>query len=330
METEISTASSVRNAAEGTLGRFRYWVLLGGDRIAVSLGAVSLVVLVIAALVAGGVIDVGPNSGVATVFGSGLTSGVATLITIALSINQLILSRVFGSPDDLSSRLDGTRDLRRTVQEAAGEPATPNDPAAFMSLIGRTLCERAAALDRAVAQSEWDPPEDIETAVEDLEEYGENIEAQLEDHGTIVDTLNAILGTEYAENMAAVERLRNVHADSLPQGAKRHLDVIDDLLESIAVTRQFLKTLFLQQDFGRLARIVVFSGFVAIVVVVSLTLVYQQGSVTIDPTLLPPVMSVGIGVILFPFTVFSAYILRAAMIARRTVSVGPFIPPKDQ
>jgi len=33
---------------------------------------------------------------------------------------------------------------------------------------------------------------------------------------------------------------------------------IDDNLESIAVTRQFLKTLSLQQDFGRLSRVLVY------------------------------------------------------------------------
>jgi hypothetical protein len=330
MESEVSTSRSIRHPTEGPYRRFVYWVLVGGNRLAVSLGAVVVVVLVFAGLIAESVVGVGPNSTVAALFGGGLMSGIATLITIALSVNQLILSRVFGSPDELSSRLQGSRDLRRTVQDVAGEPTTPNDPAAFMALVGRTLRDRAAALGRAVEESPSDPPADVATAVGDLTAYGENIEEQLEEHASIVNVLDAIVGTEYAENLAAVERLGNVHADSLSSTAKAELEAIEDLLEAIAVTRQFLKTLFLQQDFGDLARHLVFSGFVAIITVISVTLVYQQGATAIDPTLLLPVVSLGIGVVLFPFAVFGAYSLRAAVIARQTVSVGPFIPPEDQ
>lgn len=330
METDVSTSSSVRTVADGPVGRLAFWVLVDGNRFAVSTGISAAVTLVFAALIVGGILDVGPNSGVATVFGSGLTSGVATLLTIALSINQLILSRVFGSPAGLSDRLQGSRDLRRRVQDIADEPTSPNDPAAFLSLIARTLRDRAAALETALDESTWDPPDEVDASVQDLIDYGANVDDQLEEHANIIQVLDAILGTEYAENMAAVERIRNVHADSLPASAQTELEAIDDLLESIAVTRQFLKTLSLQQDFGQLARVLVFSGFVAFVVVISLTLLYQRGSVTVPPAVLPPVISVGIGVILFPFAAFSAYILRAAVIARRTVSVGPFIPPQEQ
>lgn len=59
---------------------------------------------------------------------------------------------------------------------------------------------------------------------------------------------------------------------------------IDDNLESIAVTRQFLKTLSLQQDFGRLSRVLVYSGLAAFATVVSLTLVYRTGSVPSSST----------------------------------------------
>jgi len=110
-------------------------------------GALLLVAAVIVALYGGtqlGVFTVGPSSIAATAFASGLISATVTLVTIALSINQLILSRVFGSPSGLSQKLQGTRELRERVRDHAGESVAPNDPAAFLDLVASTLTERAA------------------------------------------------------------------------------------------------------------------------------------------------------------------------------------------
>lgn len=40
-------------------------------------------------------------------FGSGIVAGLFTVITVALTVNQLISSRVFGSPNTLSSKFEG-------------------------------------------------------------------------------------------------------------------------------------------------------------------------------------------------------------------------------
>ena len=103
-----------------------------------------------------------------------------------------------------------------------------------------------------------------------------------------------------------------------------------DLLETVAVTRQFFKTLSLQQDLARLSRLVAYSGFVALVVSIAMALIYRPDSVTVPAQHLPLVFSLAIGVILAPLAVFLAYVLRSAPIARHTISVGPFVPPEER
>ncbi|WP_255151968.1 hypothetical protein [Halorarius halobius] len=326
---EITTSSSVRDV-DGVVDRLLYWLLLDGNRLHVALAMLVGVCLLLFAGIYGGVLAVGGDSVAATVYGSGLVSGTLTLTTIALSVNQLILSRVFGSPNEYLDRLSGTRDLRERVVEHTDDHALPNDPAGFLSALSGALVDHAERLGEELEAGDWDPPEGVEAYVDDLVAYGESIDSKLERQTSIVDALAVILGTEYATNLTATTRVRGRHGDALSESADEQLDAVEDLLEAVAVTRQFFKTLSLQQDFARLSRVLAYSGLVAVVVSFGLTLVYRTGSVTIPDPYLSPVIAVGSTVVLAPLTVFIAYILRAATIAHETVSVGPFVPPEGQ
>jgi hypothetical protein len=329
MSERVSTASSVRSI-DGIGERALHWLVLGGNRIVVAgilAGAIAVLFFALAHLE---LIAIGPGSAAASAFASGFISGTVTLVTIALSINQLVLSRMFGSPKELFDQMNGTRDLRRRVREHADEPAVPNDPADFLSLIAETLTEHANRLGSALESSGGATPPESEDYAEGIAAYGESISGKIESQTAIVNVLEVILGTEYARNLTATERLRNEYADQFSPDAETEIDAIDDLLETIAVTRQFFKTLSLQQDFARLSRVVAYSGLVALTASVVMALIYQPDSATFPEPYLPLVFSLGLGIIVIPLTVFIAYMFRAATIARHTVSVGPFVPPEDR
>ncbi|WP_255167939.1 hypothetical protein [Natrononativus amylolyticus] len=328
MSDGVSTASSVRDA-DGAVDRGLNWLLLTGNRLLVAIGLTVVAILVVYGLIQADVITVGPDSVAETAFGSGLISGTLTLVTVALSINQLILSRVFGSPDGLRDKLDGTRELRTRVRDHAGESATPNDPAEFLSLIAETLSDHADRFETTAGGSVDGEPS-VRSYAEGIRSYGESIDEKIENGTNIVDVLVVIIGTEYARNLTATEYIGQELEESLSEEASEELEAIDDLLESIAITRQFFKTLSLQQDFARLSRVVAYTGFVALLTSIVLTLLYRPEGMMIDPAYAPLVVSVGLGIILTPLTIFIAYILRAATIGRRTVSVGPFVPPEDR
>lgn len=329
MASEIRTERSVHEESS-VRGRAVTWILLDGNRLVVAVGIVAAFVGTIAVLLSAEILSIGPNSSAATIFDSGLASGVVTLVTVALSINQLILARVFGTPDVLSARLEGSRTLRQQVETLANRPSSPTDPAEFLSLVATTLSDRASSVLAVSESTAWRAPTELTAGLEDLVAYGQSIDDVLGENASVADTLGVVLGSEYALNMAAVHRLRNEYDSGLPEDARVGLRDIEDLLESIAASRQFFKTMVLQQDFAELSRQIVYSGLLALGCVISLTLIYRTNSITIPLWTLPVVVSVGIGVVVSPLALFSAYVLRAATAARKTVSVGPFIPPENR
>ncbi|MCG1007388.1 hypothetical protein [Halorubrum lacusprofundi] len=303
------------------------WVLMEGDRRVVASGITVSIVGIIGALIWGDMLAVGPDSAVDSLFSSGLTAGVITLITISLSINQLVISRVFGTVKSLTDRLDGARELHEDVATLAGQPSSPNDPSAFLSLIAQTLSERVATLRAMNESGDWDPPSEVTNALRDIGEYGENIDSHLDDNIQVDSVLTILLGPEYAVNLNAIQHLQNGYAESFSEAVQAELQAIDELLESIAIVRQFYKTIALQQDFAELSRMIVYTGLIAFVTTIAVTLIYRENTVSIPPSTVPIVVSLGIGVVTVPLTLFVSYILRAATVARKTVSVGPFIPP---
>jgi len=326
MKDSPSTARSV-SGPDGVASAALHWLLLGGNRLVVAGLLVVATFVLFYALVARGVLAVGPTSSASTAFGSGLVSGTLTLVTVALSINQLILSRVFGSPNQLRDRLDGTRNLRETVRMHADEAVTPNDPAAFLETIGRALSEQGAAFGAALDAG---GPAATSDYADGISAYGDSVTENVQAGDEIVDVLDVIVGPEYAQNLIVTEYVTNEYGSAISADARTELAVIDDLLEAIAISRQFFKTMALQQDFARLSRILAYSGVVAVLTSVALTLVYRTSSVAVDPGLLPLLVPLGIAVIATPLAAFIAYVLRAATIARRTISVGPFVPPQEQ
>jgi hypothetical protein len=225
------------------------------------------------------------------------------------------------------SRLDGSREVRRRVEDLAGQPSSANDPAAFFALLGATLNARAK---RAVAATGPDAPPEVTTALEDIAAYGESIDAQVQPETAVSNILRVIVGPEYAVNMAAVRYLGNEHGSALSAEATVELEALGELLEYVAVVRQFFKTIALQQDFAALSRLLVYSGLVALLASVSLTLVYGTDAATLAEPTLGLVVPLVLGVVVAPLALFAAFILRAATVAYRTVSVGPFIPPSGR
>lgn len=329
MVPELRTVNAVQQS-DTVWERTTEWILVSGNRTHVAGGIVLGITAVVWGLITAGVLAVGPSGYVANLFASGLTAGVVTLLTIALSINQLVLSRVFGSLDTLKTRLNGSRELRQTVESIADVPSSPNDPAAFLALIATTLTERSENVVGSRSYASWNPPATVTTALEEIAAYGESLDTTLGGDTTMNGVLSVVLDPEYAINITAVQHLQTEYAASMPPDVMTELTAIEDLLESVAIVRQFYKTIAIQQDLATLSRLLVYTGVTALVTVICITLMYRTSSTTLPVGLLPVVVSVGIGIIVTPLALFVAYVLRAATVARQTVSVGPFVPPENQ
>lgn len=317
-------SETVGRDTDGALAAVEQWVILDGNRVVIAAGISALVGLFVFGLVSFDVVRVGSGSQLPTLLGSGLTSGLLTLVTVALSINQLILSRVFDSPNTLANRLSGTSEFRETVEDIAGVSAAPNDPAKFLALVGTTLDDRVDALRDALD----DPNAEFEHYLDCLESYADGLADARTQSDSTTDLLATLLGPGYADNIVVTAHLQDAY--DVTDDASEHLDAVQQLLESVAVTRQFFKTLAIQQDLARLSRMLVYVGLLSLLVILWLTLSYTSSAVAIPAAYRPYAVSGGLAVIVSPLAILVAYMLRVATIALFSVSVGPFVPPEER
>ncbi|MFC6823771.1 hypothetical protein [Halopelagius fulvigenes] len=308
------------------------WLFLTGNRFGVAVTLSLLFITLEALLIEFGLVYVGPGSNLSTALSSGLLSGVLTLLTVVLSINQLILSRLFGSAGSLSDMLEGTLDYRRTVEEIADVDVSPNEPTAFIGLLADTLEHRVGDFRKevesaAVSLNSGDDVKSYESAVTD---YADHLRTA-EDLNDASKVLVVTLGTDYADHLNTTREFRSKYGEGLSDEADEALDDVLVLLKAVATMRQFFKTLTLQQELAILSRRLIYTGVPAVLVTYFLSHTYTAASdvsTAIDPAYLPIVVAVATGVILLPLAVLVASLLRVATVSLYTISIGTFTPPE--
>lgn len=319
--------------ASGGSSRFSKWLLLEGNRFVVAgllAGGIALLVYVLAVL---DVVALGARSNVRTLLSSGLTSGLLTLVTVALSINQLLLSRVFGPPEEFASRLSATNEFRNRVSRAADESLYQNEPKAFLLQIGEAMEDRAETLRNELPS---DAPDELFDFADKMSRYADKVAQSVESdvptgRSNTMDVLTTLLGPEYAHALTTIPRLQDEHATQLPDSAQTELEALLELVKSVAIFRQFLKTIAIQQDLARLSRLVAYTGVFALATVFALALMYTTSTgALVDAAVLAPLVSFGLGVATMPLTLLVSYVIRVATISRYTVSSGSFIPPEER
>lgn len=315
--------------AGSTVARLVKWVTLDGSRLAIAGVLIVGIFLLTLGLVAADVLTVGPRSSVKTMFGSGVVAGQFTVITVALAINQLVSSRVFGSPNDLSEKFEGGQDIRENVERIASRGSSPVETAAFVSFIGTALRERLAAFGRNVGARPDLPDDELEAYSSRLDEYAAEIE-RVSDEMHPVTVIEITAGSEYARHIRDTDEVSHGRSDELPERAREDLTAIGELLRSLSISRQYFKTIALQQDFAQLSRLLIYAAVPAVLTSLYVPLLYQSGpSTTIPVRYLPVVVSGAIAVVLLPLVILLVHLLRLTTIMRYTVSVGPFVPPVE-
>ncbi len=309
--------------------RLAQWVLIDANRLLMATVVVAGVFVLTEALLYANLITVGPESTVKTMFGSGVVSGLFTLITVALTINQLISSRVFGSPNTLRERYDGADELRRSVERVTGGSPGPVDTVAFISMLGEEIERLASTLEERAREPPGGVPPMLSEYVSDLSAYAATVTGVSRRMEPAVVT-STLAGSDYARFVSRTDELVSDHADQLSEGAEETIDDIGRMLEALAITRQYFKTIAIQQELAKLSRLIIFTGLPALLVAFYVTLVYRTSPTSVlNPDLLPVVVGGAIAVVIAPLVVLLVYILRIATIMRYTVSVGPFAPPVE-
>jgi hypothetical protein len=305
------------------------WLLLEGSRPLVAATVLFGVLVVTVTAMAVGLIAVA-DTGAMTRSYAALVAGNFTLITITVSINQLVLSREFDTPDELYERIEEVIDYRESVEQAAGGTIAPVTPAAFLDFLGRRIHEHAETLREEMAEPA-DPADQrldgaIETYTETLFAQTDHLTTTLERaEGGAFTTLLVILQMDFTGSLHATHGIKTRHGRSLSPEAMATLEDLADLLEFVGVARQYFKTLSIQQELSDLSRAVVYTGIPALLVPLLVSWVYgvDPGTTVSGPPLYAlAVLTIVVG--FAPFAVLLSHLTRIATLTRRTASLMPF------
>ncbi|WP_255682066.1 hypothetical protein [Natrinema sp. SYSU A 869] len=332
--------------------RGQRWLLLEGDRRVIVGGFVAGIFAIALLLGVSDVIGVRESRFVTTMF-STMIAGLFSFIPIVVAVNQLIISRLFGTPDRLTDRIDGVQEFRSRVEtQTEGDGVSPTDPAPFLARLAGTLGSRADEL--ATECGDADRPTDDsnersrtgvdrpdETPISALEsicgfaartrEHTRDLSARLT--GETTSVFAVVLPTidhDYAGAANEARRLEQRFDEQLSGRAASLLSELRELFVTADATRQYFTTIYLQRELARLSRLITYSGTAAILLSTLVIMIYASGypPVAFEGWLLV-LVSLALAVAFSPLAVLFAYVVRISAILKRTSAPGAFTPPGE-
>lgn len=263
---------------------------------------------------------------------SGMLSGNLTVITVVVSINQLLLSRELRTPSQLRSQIDGVIEYRRDVEASAGTLA-PVEPQGFLRLLYENTRKTAQQLG-GLALSEADPTvyEEVDDVVTRLTEHADHVDKLLQERDTSTfDVLSVTLSTNYARDIHQLRRIRSRHGGELPEDVDDSITTLVDQLRNIDIARQYLKTIYLQEELASVSRILFYVGLPSIAIVATgLYLFTASAGASVSRSTLSVVLPAITTVGLVPLVTLFAFVVRIATVTQRTVATIPFTTPNEE
>jgi len=263
-----------------------------------------------------------------TIF-SAMIGVVVTGTTLVVTINQLVLSQETGPLGDQRQRMSDAMDYRTYAQDLLGG-VVPVDPSAFLAALVAEVERRSEVLDRIVAGDDEELERQVGEFVDSVHGNAEYAEDQLEgaQFGTF-DVLFAALDYNYSWKIYEARRLRNEHEDAVTDETDDAFEGLIEVLKFFGPAREHFKTLYFEWELINLSRAMLYSAVPALVVVLGMILFVDNPGSIVGTTLgvenLVWVASAASTIALVPFMLLLSFILRIATVAKRTLSIGPFI-----
>lgn len=330
MRGSASSDATAESAIESRRSRWLEWLFLTGDRRIVALGTTGLVAAFFTCLELLGAVPFEHTQPLFYAYG-GLIAGNLTLITVIVSINQLFLSRELQTPGELRTEIENISEYREEVESAAGETA-PSTPLGFLRLLVESTRQKAQevggfARDGVVTAGS----DDIDGVVTDVTRQMDRIEEPLTATGPeTFRVLSVMLGTNYAKSIYELREIRREYEDDIAGVAHESIGELVDLLHDVDVSRQYFRSIYLQEELSSLSRVLLYTGFPSVVIATAtlavLTVSPEEPAPVIDLRILLPVtLTVG----LLPLAILCSYFFRTATITKLTAATVPFTTPED-
>ncbi|MFC6903927.1 hypothetical protein [Halalkalicoccus tibetensis] len=306
------------------------WFLVNGSRLLVAAAVLLGVGVWFLGLDKLGVIAFQNDDSITRLAG-GMIAGTFSLVTLVVSINQMILSQEFNSAGEARDELSGVMGFREEIEDASDAPASPASPVALFYLLVDTIHERADTLGESVdGGGDGGPRALIESYVSGVHESTTNVADTLESSsfGTF-DVVAAAADYNDAWQIYAARRLKSQHGDELSEETVEAFDDLLDTLELFNIARTHFKTTYMQRELTKFSRETLYCGVPSVFAAMTIGFLYGGvGGAVIAPPLLPYAVTALLLVVASPLALMASYVLRMATLARRTASIGPMIPQK--
>ncbi len=307
------------------------WVTLTGDRGLVAAMLLAGVLVVTTAIQ----LLLRPESGrpISLFYmASAIVGGNFTLLTIVISINQLVISRQLSAPGELQDEIENTTEYRDAAIELLETDTAPVTPASFLELLHQGVQDSIDYLrDRQPRLDEKAAAELSELLIA-IEDQVDRATALLQDcNAGIFDALMITLDTNYSEDIHHLWQLLTTYGDDFDDATVAECTLLVKRLKQIDIARQYLKTLYIQEELARLSRYLLYVGAPTILFGVGLLQVFvvtEAASLSSEvlSLLVPVFVTVGVA----PLAVLFAYVLRISTVSERTVAITPFTTPTQE
>lgn len=315
------------------------WLILEGDRLHVT--AVIQIVILLSLLVVGSIwefelLDLATEQQAIQDLFNTLLGGVILLVSVVVSINSIVLTQEVTSLGSQHEEIQSSREYRRDLEAYSESGVPPVTPGAFLEYVLVTVHDEAEQLRAAVADTRnSDVRAEVEEFLADVDEQIEQVHYTLATaNGKVSNVLLAGINYEYSRQITAARRLLRAHGEDLSEEECERVEDVVDALAYFGTTREYLKTLYLKNE---LATFSVHLLYVALPVIVFTSYVLLAVSAGVFPPRLVPgiprllvVIGVAYAIVLTPFTLLTAYVIRVASVSRRSLATGPFLLEGDE
>ncbi|XVH32395.1 hypothetical protein ACNS7O_04210 [Haloferacaceae archaeon DSL9] len=327
IDVDLSQGSKTKDTAYNRLVR---WLLIDGDRLFISACTLAVWYLLFVGLNSLGVVGFLNDDSITRMAG-GMIAGTFTVVTIVISINQLILSRQFAAAGEFQDRYDDVMAMRTETEKQAGVPVSPAAPTTYLELVVGTIEVRARSLSDTVAEHDAGAADALGDFATTVAEDAEPVRETLADANfEAVEAVSAAIAFDDSAHLYAERYLSNVHGSNLSPETNVALDELREALQLFNVARSHFKTTYLQRELSHLSRLVTLTGVPSVVAAMCIGLLYATPTgPAITSAALPYVTAALMIVVLAPLTIVSTYVLRSATLTRMTASIGPFVAERD-
>lgn len=261
-----------------------------------------------------------------------LQTGIVTVMTIVLTINQLVLAPDLGPVG--RQRLDDGMSHRVEIESITGLDTAPTEPAHVLAALADAVGDRADRLQAAVADAD---DTDLDRAATDAAEEVAAAAATIHDALTEteferVEMLGAALHYDTARDIHRLRRVENEHEAALSAAQRKALDDLIDALEAFAVSREYFRTLYIRSEFVGFTRAVLYTGLPAL-------LVAHYTVQIVTPEAFPGAtlgvqhnlwfVATALTVSTVPILVLISYVARLATLSKAGIFVSAFTPGRE-